>query len=396
MISLLRLRQLLRVTALPLIMMVFVVAWVIRRKVRFRVVIMEPRFFGHLALESEVFIHDKTLARDARPCQVLLCTLGKESQAANAELWTIRKQSLPSLPSWIVSDIRYWQTLAKRSVIEIVPADYHRLNFLNKTKPSLPDKKYFAQRREEILSRFEFPSRPYVVFTVREVMSSEDLRNRQIQDFEPAMMALVQIGFNVIRLTNQTNNRISVSDSSLLDFQVRVNGRPLDELALVANASFVVSSTTGVDCLALAYRRPVLYIDAARFYYMFLGTELATIHMPRFVNVESGKPATLADLLNLGLGWVKHSSSFSEKGIKVVQSSPEEIRACVLQYAQRHSLSITNRFELLQNVWRSQLLTRHAEDVAVRHGVINARLSDWFLDNHGYEFVTGSPQPTRI
>lgn len=386
----LALRRLVRITALPLVLVVLGVGWLLRPHVRFRVVVMEPRFFGHLALEPEVFINEERIVNGTRPRQVLRCTLGKASRASNVGLWRIRHKGLPTLPSWIVTDIEYWQSLLETSVVEIVSADYHRLNFLSTTEATLPSSGRLEQRRGEILQRLKEPHRPYVIFTVREANPDQDLRNREIRDFELAMLALINNGFNVIRLTSKTNDRVSVVDPNILDFQTQIDGRELDELALVSNASFVVSSTTGIDCLALAYRRPVLYIDAARFFYMFLGTELATVHMPRFVSVESKKLITLPELLELDLGWVKHSSSFFENGVQVLNSSPEEIQACVVQYAQAHLKPIKANSASLQNQWRSQLLARHAEQIVSRHGDIRAVFSDWFLENHGYEFVTGT------
>lgn len=386
----LALRLLVRIVALPLVLVVLGVGRLMRRYVRFRVVIMEPRFFGHLALEPEVFINEGRVVSSTRPRQVLRCTLGKVSRASNIGLWKLRHNSLPTLPSWIVTDIRYWQSILKASIIEIVSADYHRLNFLSKTKVTLPSGGCLEQRRGEILQRFKEPHRQYVIFTVRDANSDQDLRNREIRDFEPAMLALSDNGFNVIRLTSKTNDRVSVVDPNILDFQTQIDGRELDELALVSNASFIVSSTTGIDCLALAYRRPVLYIDAARFFYMFLGTELATVHMPRFVSVESEKLITLSELLELDLGWAKHSFSFFENGVKVLNSPPEEIKACVTQYAQAHLRPVNTNSASLQDQWRSQLLNRHAEQIDSRHGDIRALFSDWFLENHGYEFVTGN------
>jgi putative glycosyltransferase (TIGR04372 family) len=374
---------------MPMVLTLLGFLWLIRRFVTFRIVVMEPRFFGHLALEPEVFVNEFKLV-ETSPRQVQLCTFGKISHAANVELWRLRRKSTPSIPSWIVSEINYWQRVSGKSVIRIDPASYHKLNFLKSTPPTLPVESHFDQRRKEILQRFAQPDRPYVIFSVREASSIEDLRNRQIAEFETAMTGLVDVGFNVIRLTSQTEDRLSLTHPNILDFQVRVDGRPLDELALVSKTSFVVSSTTGIDCLALAYRRPVLYIDAARFFYMFLGTELATIQMPRFISLVSGEPITLNDLVAMGLAWEKDSSAFRAKGVQVMNSSAAEIKDCVSQYAQTFSRVVPTDSSWLQNLWRSQLMARHSSEVMARHGDVKATFSEWYLLSHGHQFVTGS------
>lgn len=380
------LRLLLKVPIIPFMLGFLGIAKLISPYIKIRVVIMEPRFFGHLALEPEVFMNDLLLWRNSRPRVIQFCTLGKKSQASNIGLWKIRKKSLPSLPSWSVSVLIALQSRLKTPIVDVVGAGYHRLNFLTKSEPTLPRSSSFVHRRNQILQRLEEPEKPYVIFTVREHSANPDLRNRRVKDFEPSMMALAQNGYNIVRLTSQTVDTVSLDDPRVLDYQTEVTGHSLDELALVAGSRFVVSSTTGVDCLALAYRRPVLYVDAARFYYMFLGTELATILMPRFVHLSDNEPIKLSELLELGLGWVKDANCFHENGVGIVNSSPNEIRECVEHFSRTYMNSGLNS-DPRQEVWKHKLLSRHSDEVSARHGAIFASFSGWFLDHHGGEFV---------
>jgi len=187
------------------------------------------------------------------------------------------------------------------------------------------------------------------------------------------MAALVARGFNVVRLTSRSNDPLVGHHDYILDWQVLVNGEPGDELALMSEASFVVSTTTGGDALALAYRKPVLYIDSARFFLMFLGTELATIQIPEMVDTQNGRTLVLQDILKRGLGWSGEQSLFIQKGVRVIRSSPEEIRSCVMEYLDLLTSGKVEASES-QSHWRRALEAQHGPQIASIHGEIRARL----------------------
>jgi len=271
---------------------------------------MEPRFFGHQCLEPEVFWNDWQSAIEQGSSDIWLCCLGKRSRAASRFVWDLRKQVFPAVPSWLVTSVAFWQESFHFSQLRIVHADYHRVNFLTRRETTLPLPSMFDVRRRQILSHLAEPERPYAVLTVRETAQGEDLRNRDIREFEASIVLLIESGFNVIRLTSRTNNPVEFASPHLLDWQVRVSGEPGDELALVSGSRLVISTTTGIDCLALAYRRPVLYVDAARLFYVFLGTDLTTFQMPHMLDTESGFLLDLEQILDRGLGWTKHSDAF--------------------------------------------------------------------------------------
>jgi putative glycosyltransferase (TIGR04372 family) len=226
------------------------------------------------------------------------------------------------------------------------------------------------------------PERPYVILTVREVAQGEDLRNRDIKEFEASILRLIETGHNVIRLTSHTNNPLQFESPHLLDWQVTKFGKQGDELALVSGASFVISTTTGIDCLALALRRPVLYVDVARLFYVFLGTELTTFQMPQMTDWESGEPINLQQLLERGVGFSKNPQSFVDARVKIVNSSPEQLAQVIREYATNLSLGHPPDDDALQVRWRELVLHHLRDEVTSRHGAIRARMHPATLRSH--------------
>lgn len=338
---------------------------------------MDPRLFGHQSLEPEVFWDDWQTSRESGSRDIWCCCLGKRSLASNQYLWKITQDRFSALPSWFVTSIAHWKKLIKLPNIEIMDASIYRLGFLTRRTTTLPSGSVVEDRRKEILSQLEHPDRPYVVFTIREfdtANNENELRNRRIADFVPAMNALTERGFNVVRLMSRTNDPLTSQLRHVLDWQVLDDGKPGDELAIISGASFVVSTTTGGDCLALAYRIPVLYIDAARFYLVFLATELATFQTPRIEDERSGRPLTLSQILERGLGWVGEQEAFAEAGVRVVSSTSKEIRDYVIEYLSSENWRIIDSADETEKDWRALLANHHREDITKRHGPMRARM----------------------
>jgi len=363
--------------SLPLALIVTIALKLCMPGRKVRIVVMDPRYFGHQSLEPEVFWNDWQASKETGSGDVWFCCLGKRSAAANPYLWDHTRDKFPTVPSWIVTRLAPWLGRLKFSNILLTEASIYRLNFLANRPSTLPSASTFVERRKEILSNLKDPKRPYVVFTIRDLNVSydrDDPRNRDIKEFIPAMRALTARGFNVIRLTSKTSYPMTNDDGHILDWQVLVDGCEADELVLLSQAAFVVSTTTGGDCLALAYRRPVLYIDSARFYLVFLATELATFQVPLMIDNNSGERLRLEELLARDLGWVNDSRLFKKAEVSIVNSTPPELERYVIEFAETLSQQISESNEDLQDSWRRILLSVYNDEVTTRHGDIRARM----------------------
>ena len=370
-------KNLTRWLGLPFALLVTAVLKILLPGRKVRIVVMDPRYFGHQCLEPEVFWNDWQSAKESGSRDVWLCCLGKKSAAANSYLWEHTREKFPTVPSWIVTRLAPWLGRLKFSNVVLMEASIYRLNFLTERASTLPPSPTFTARRTEILSNLSSPERPYVVFTIREPDVSYDPvdpRNRDINDFVPSMQALTRHGFNVIRLTSKTKYPLKSTGRHILDWQVLVDGRAADELALISGAEFVVSSTTGGDCLALAYRRPVLYIDSARLYLVFLGTELTTFQIPHLLDSRSGQKLGLPEILARNLGWTGEVQSFTDAGVTIANSGMSEIEKAVSEYAELLSHEQGDELRAGQGNWRQQFLARYHPDVMARHGEIRAQM----------------------
>ena len=380
------LRSIVRMLFLPVAVVLILLAWSTSRKRVIRIVLMDPRFFGHQSLEPEVFWNDWRSSIE-RGCRDLwFCSLGRKKDSSNEYLWQLAHRRLPTIPSWFASDLQYWQKLLRLQVIRFLPASIYRLNFLSRRSTYLPEPDVWSTRRNEILSKLAEPFRPYVVFTIRASYVSydpNDPRNRSLEDFSRAMKALIRVGYNIVRVNSRTDELIEDFSPHILDWQVLKSGEPGDELALISGASFVISTTTGGDCLALAYRRPVLYLDSARPYLVFLGTEYATFQVPKIVDCGTGAVLDFRDILSRGLAWAGEAKQFKQSGAMIVNSSAREIEANVLEFENLVARGLPES-EFKDQEWRDLLMESLGDQIVPRHGEIRARMlpssRQWFVE----------------
>lgn len=370
----------------PAAVVIILFAWSISSKRRVRIVLMDPRLFGHQSLEPEVFWNDWKSSTESGNRDLWFCSVGRKRDASNAYLWQRTRRRLPTIPSWITSDLYFWQKVLKVDAICFLPASIYRLNFLSRRSTFLPDPDTWLLRRHEILSRLAEPTRPYVVFTIRAsyvTYDPVDPRNRSLDEFSLAMKALIEIGYNIVRVNSYTDELIKDVSPHILDWRVRESGKPGDELALISGAAFVISTTTGGDCLALAYRRPVLYVDSARLYLVFLGAEYATFQVPKVVDRKTGAILGFRELLSRGLMWSGEAKQFEQSGVMIVNSSAREIEAYVLEFENLVARGLPEA-DFKDQEWRNLIMESLGDQIVPRHGEIRARMlpssRKWFVE----------------
>jgi hypothetical protein len=95
---------------------------------------------------------------------------------------------------------------------------------------------------------------------------------------------------------------------------------------------------------------------------------------------------SLSETFESGAGRFLGSSAFEQAGIKIVQSSPEQIRDYCLDFYQ----SLTNQ-KLddgpMQNLYREKFHTFLSKNSVAKLAPFNSSLSPLFLEKYGTEFL---------
>jgi len=208
--------------------------------------------------------------------------------------------------------------------------------------------------------------------------------NFDVQVFSEAAKFLDSEGFSVVRLGTKTANVVNY-DSFVIDYANSSLRTETADLQLVNECSFVISTQTGPDALALALRKPVLYIDTLRISQFFLGSRLATWNPVRFTSRVSGAVLSLRELLDSDFVWMEDPDLFLHSGYEFGRSSPIEIRELVASYLLEFRGEAPQEWSEMRALANSLMTQRLGSRGQSVWGDVTAQLNGYWLEqNHDW------------
>lgn len=229
----------------------------------------------------------------------------------------------------------------------------------------------------------------YTALTWPEDLSFHDYRNCDIETFIPAMNWLAEQGVCVIRMGKIMKKPLQIGSCRVIDYAFRADKSDLLDIWLMANATGCISTGTGLDSVAVVYRRPTLFLNALSL--GILSSYAWCTWVPKDLR-ESDTGRLLSVYEHLDHVYSR-SSQFHEAGLEVVSLSPNEILEEVQDWwllltgqVQESSTDMKSHDEFVRRL-RTSPNTRH------RHGWIHPEMRlgrPWFgrrRNGHGSESV---------
>ena len=231
----------------------------------------------------------------------------------------------------------------------------------------------------------------FACFVVREGDEAESLsRNHSVHDFEAAALALAETGVAVVRMGATNCTPMKLKHDLVFDYANTGNRSELADIYLMANCLFVVSTMSGPDALALAFRRPVLYIDVAHYGLVFSGTSLTTWVPARLKDMTTSNNLSLTESFARGVGWYWKDSQFTDAGIGIDKSSPDEISAYVLEMFESNQATSKTTSHAIEENYQTQMADSMGDLGRLWHGPVRSRLAPKFLEGNSEWFLAQS------
>ena len=165
--------------------------------------------------------------------------------------------------------------------------------------------------------------------------SRHDYRDCDIQNYIAASRALAERGYYVIRMGAVVKEVMAVDHPMIIDYAT--NGMRTDfmDIYLGAKCAFCISNGTGFDAVPNIFRRPIVYVDHVPLGYIFT-------HESRFLATtkkhwlrDEDRLMTFREIFESGAAYSCFTGKFEEIGVELVESTPEEITAVVLEMDER-------------------------------------------------------------
>ena len=331
--------------------------WLVRPWLLIRIAPVHSERIGHFAANTEIYLCQKEVGLDVPP-QRYVDVFYYDTKVSNAQLQRMWNRVLPVSPL----DLRLLNFFVRRlprgadhCFRTTRSRDVHCL--LDRTKPHLsftPGEEAAGQAGLAALglppgARFIcFVARDpaYLVTYMREHnpgldWSYHDYRNCDINSYLPGVRQLVGEGAYAVRVGSVTEQELEVSDPKIIDYANSGKRTEFMDIYLAAKCDFFLSCGTGIDQVAMIFRRPMLFVNFAQLEgsntwssdHLFIPKKAWLRREQRFM--------TFPEILEPGAGRFVRSAQFVEPGIELIENTPEEIAAVVTEMDQR-----------LRGVWR--------------------------------------------
>jgi len=369
--------------------------------------------FGHLSLEPEKYLCARDLAvpldeigfRSAKiPSEIKkiesinpvgkftldIWTFGKQKSQSNPALVRMWKRKLFVLPSYFIDSM-----LKANEMYSSPPIiDYRFSTLLSAEKYLDCCEQHLEFSSKEIdegltlLKNLGIPSgTQYVCVVTREGGDEESfLRNKDINDLSEMIDAFVGRGIAVVRLGGPNSLPLKNSGGMIFDYAHSEYKSPESDIYLIANCHFMVSTMTGPDALALAFRKNVLLLDIAHYGLLFSGTKLIT-WVPSILH-DGEKNLSVSEVFNSGAGWFWKDSQFRKNGISVSKSSPTQIAEYGIELLDRLNSEQVFLPSELQNQSQAALQNAMGDLGESWHGEVNALIPNSFLEQNKNWFLS--------
>jgi len=375
---------------------------------RVRTFMTHQQLFGHLALEPTKYLAAKdlkiglheigfdgekipsnisvTLDHDPLGRYFDLWSFGNADGRANKQLVKMWKREVRSIPSWLMSALLTAnKRLEKPAIIDyrfstLVSVD----RYLDGTKSHLAFSSTERNRAQSALREMGIDvDRPFVCLVARHGGEHDSsLRNRSIEDFDSSVEALTQRGITVVRMGSKDSPPLRSLSPLVIDYANSEHKSELVDIYLLAHCYFIISTMSGPDAMALAFRRPALYIDIVHYSLCFTGSALTTWTPAKIVHETTKQPLSLREVFESKAGYFWKDSQFASAGLEVLRSTPDEIRSYAMEMVDRQSATAEASGSLLQAEYRKVMTEAMGELGQLWHGEIRSQIPECFLDQN--------------
>ena len=351
--------------------------------VRFQLCVVGFHRYGHLALEPEIFLAEQEMIKESGASSrrvINIWSLGPVAKQSNRYLASKWKQELLVFPSWLISSLH-----SVGSFFPILKLSEPKLsvtgsmNGLDHTASHVSLKAEELEEGKKRLVEIGInPDKPYVCLIVRdgghykskgEIESAGyEFLNFDINNFSGVAEALIESGFQVIRMGSGSERPFTSKPDGVIDYALSKNRSEFLDVFIAATCEFAVSTQTGPDAVCMLFRRPVLYVDVTSYCQFFFGSKIATWSPVRLQ--KNGKLLNLSEIVNSEIAWFKDPNSFSINGISQQKSSNNELRELVLSYIRERG-----REDVTASSIRSVVSRGLGERGRLQFGEVTARLA---------------------
>lgn len=296
---------------------IVVVIIMLRPAIKIRLVRLRSSRIGHYSLDTELMLCNFNIKPEYKKYKTFFYT---EQSICNSQLHKMFQRTIPIIPlhaiahpvnqflSFFLGE-SYKADLTQKA-FALMP--YRDFNFLFTTKePNV----FFLNNEEtkgkNILCQIGVPNdAKFVCLLVRDQSylnhqyPDQDwdytkYRDADIDNYKRAALYLVDQGYYVLRMGKCVNKTFSAGHSNIIDYANHALRSDFMDIYLSSKCDFFISTSCGLDSVALMFRRPVLLTNFADLVFPY-GCCTAKLVLPKKIrNIKTGRILSFKEMISI-------------------------------------------------------------------------------------------------
>ena len=367
----------------------------------FRVGILRSTRIGHFAANTEIYLCERDVGINVPNQRYIDIFCFAYGPVCNLQLALMWKRLLCIWPSFIIAPIVIVNRLIPGGISHEVggntadAVDVH--NLLDRLPPHL---QFTAEEEERGIAGLLAMGLPvgakFVCLNVRDsayldapIWEIHNYRDSNVKNYLLAAEAIAERGYFVVRMGAKVHEPINSTHTMVIDYATNGMRSDFMDIYLGSKCVFCISTATGWDNIpACIFRRPTCYVNSCPVGYQCTWFDKAILLTKHHFDINDNCNLNFNQILTRGLGFISKTSDYSEKGIVLIENTPEEIRDVAIEMEQRlnETWQPVVGDETLQKRFREIYLSGalDAFQGIPTHGEIHARYSTTYLRNNEY------------
>ena len=190
---------------------------------------------------------------------------------------------------------------------------------------------------DKLLKFYDLEINRYICFDARSSVGrkeGEELNNRNssINTQIHGIQKLCQKNFKALRMGAKGQEKILNNDKNIIDYANSNQKSAFNDIYLLFNCSFMVSTGSGVDCIPLLNRKKRLHLNFFLNSMHTINSKFTPIVVPKkFIDINTKSPISFRKALELGLDKYLYKDKLNFHGYDTIDNSNEEIEEAIFE-----------------------------------------------------------------
>ena len=288
---------------------------------------------GHLFADLELYLSEKKLGIEPNSIDIFFLS-GKPANSFAIELAKRNLNTINGMGFIIgLNDFLPFSERHSYKPYVIRTSSRDTSGTLKKVVPQLKFSEDENKKGEDFLKSLGLKKdQKFVCFTIRDNQylknefpdidfSYHSYRDSDISKFYPAFNYLLERGYAVFRMGKHVSSEVKIDNPSFFDYSKSDFRSDFFDIWLMANCSFTVSTGTGIDEVANAFRKPICYVNFLPLF-LFNSYNPKTLTTPKtLLNPDTHKPLSLKDIIMK----YDHLEKFHNRDLLFIENTENEI-----------------------------------------------------------------------